>query len=103
MGIMEAINMTALPYIDTELHQDGMAETVRHMIEQEMKAFRPSRDYVAHIPVPELALEVRHSAAAIFRIALSRRVYIVAHKPLRSALRAPSPHLCRPRNYCNLR
>ncbi|KAJ1632264.1 Pre-mRNA-splicing factor SPF27 [Pavlovales sp. CCMP2436] len=48
---------SALPYVDTELDRPGMREHVRSLIEAEMKSFRPSRDYVAHIPAPELALE----------------------------------------------
>jgi hypothetical protein len=57
---MDAENaVAALPYIDRELDAEGMREHVRQLIEQEMRSFRPSRDYVAHIPVPDLALEVR--------------------------------------------
>lgn len=48
----------ALPYVDTEIERPGMRERVRRMIEEEMQTFRPTRDYVAHIRVPELALEV---------------------------------------------
>lgn len=52
----------ALPYIDKELDAPGMREHVRQLIEQEMRTFRPAPDAVAHIRVPELALEVRASA-----------------------------------------
>lgn len=66
-------SVAALPYIDRELDAEGMREHVRQLIEQEMRSFRPTRDYVAHISVPELALEVRAPGRPPRREALLRR------------------------------
>mmetsp|Transcript_13079 Transcript_13079/g.34086 ORF Transcript_13079/g.34086 Transcript_13079/m.34086 type:complete len:207 (-) Transcript_13079:99-719(-) len=51
---------SALAYIDTQLDGEGVRESVRRLIEQEMRSFRPARDYVAHLPLPELGLEGTH-------------------------------------------
>lgn len=80
MASPQASAGSALPYIDTELDAPGMRERVRQLIEQEMQSFRPPRDYVAHIRVPELALEVRPA----------RSLPIGARAPSRRLTRGPA-------------
>eukprot|EP00299_Pterocystis_sp_00344_P013424 c6575_g1_i2.p1 GENE.c6575_g1_i2~~c6575_g1_i2.p1 ORF type:complete len:205 (+),score=47.71 c6575_g1_i2:67-681(+) len=47
----------SLPYIDTQYGEPGMKELVERMIKDEMKAFRPTKDYLSHLPLPQLNFE----------------------------------------------
>ena len=52
---MEAeATLDALPYVDVQIDQvPQMKEYVQHLIQEEMKTFKP-RDYISHLPSPEL-------------------------------------------------
>jgi pre-mRNA-splicing factor SPF27 len=50
------VDIDALPYIDQQMeHIDQMKQYVDHLIAEEMKTFAP-RDYISHLPEPELKL-----------------------------------------------
>ena len=50
------VDIDALPYIDQQMeHIDQMKQYVDHLISEEMKTFAP-RDYISHLPEPELKL-----------------------------------------------
>ncbi|CAG7837640.1 unnamed protein product [Allacma fusca] len=44
----------ALPYIDQEYDEPGMKEMVQAMIEEEKKRYRPTKNYLEHLPMLEL-------------------------------------------------
>jgi pre-mRNA-splicing factor SPF27 len=44
----------ALPYIDQEYDEPGMKEMVQAMIEEEKKRYRPTKNYLEHLPSLEL-------------------------------------------------
>jgi len=50
----EEVVVDALPYIDTEYEEPGLKETVMAMIEEEKKRYRPTKNYLEHLPQLEL-------------------------------------------------
>ncbi|KAK6049038.1 hypothetical protein COOONC_13458 [Cooperia oncophora] len=42
----------ALPYLDTE-YNDADRQTALRLIDQECKIFRPTKNYLKHLPVPD--------------------------------------------------
>ena len=50
----DGADIDALPYIDQQMEQvDQMKQYVDHLVQEEMKTFAP-RDYISHLPRPEL-------------------------------------------------
>ncbi|OXA56640.1 pre-mRNA-splicing factor SPF27 [Folsomia candida] len=49
-----SIIIDALPYIDTQFEEPGMKEMVTHLIEEEKRRFRPTKNYLEHLPKLEV-------------------------------------------------
>ncbi|CAJ0599486.1 unnamed protein product [Cylicocyclus nassatus] len=48
----EQVLVDALPYLDTE-YNDADRQTALRLIDQECKIFRPTKNYLKHLPVPD--------------------------------------------------
>ncbi|ODN05343.1 Pre-mRNA-splicing factor SPF27 [Orchesella cincta] len=54
IGSSNSIVVDALPYIDSEYDEAGMKEMVQAMIEEEKRRYRPTKNYLEHLPALEL-------------------------------------------------
>jgi len=50
----DEVTIDALPYIDNEYDLQGMKEMVTHLIEEEKKRYRPTKNYLEHLPQLEM-------------------------------------------------
>ena len=74
------VDVDALPYIDSQYNDPKMKQHVDALIAEEMKTFKPSRDYLEHLPLHETTFEVRQGQLRAYRSPrqASQRELIVA-------------------------